>query len=108
MNPLGSSCRVLVLARLRFAAQTPCCVARQLAYTHGWVQPCQSLTTLYHSQPPGKGQKMMQFLNYRMKITMTDLRTIIGTFLAYDKHMNLVLVSNHWSLVSQRPQHRAP
>jgi hypothetical protein len=45
------------------------------------------------AQPPGKGQKMMQFLNYRMKITLTDLRTIIGTFLAYDKHMNLVLVS---------------
>ena len=38
---------------------------------------------------------MMQFLNYRMKITLTDLRTIIGTFLAYDKHMNLVLVRAH-------------
>jgi len=41
--------------------------------------------------PAGKSQKIVQFLNYRMRITSSDLRTIVGTFLAYDKHMNLVL-----------------
>jgi len=41
--------------------------------------------------PADKSQKIVQFLNYRMRITLSDLRTIVGTFLAYDKHMNLVL-----------------
>lgn len=40
---------------------------------------------------PGRTQRMATFLNHRMKITLADTRTIIGTFMAYDKHMNLVL-----------------
>jgi small nuclear ribonucleoprotein B and B' len=42
-------------------------------------------------QPAGKGAKMAQFINYRMKVLTTDSKTIIGTFMAYDKHMNIVL-----------------
>jgi small nuclear ribonucleoprotein B and B' len=33
----------------------------------------------------------MNFVNYRMKVTVTDNRTLIGTFMAFDKHMNIVL-----------------
>lgn len=34
---------------------------------------------------------MQQFINYRMRVTVTDNRVLVGTFMAYDKHMNLVL-----------------
>lgn len=34
---------------------------------------------------------MLQYVNWRMKVQISETRTLVGTFMAYDKHMNLVL-----------------
>lgn len=38
-----------------------------------------------------KSSKMLQFLNWRVRITIQENRFLEGTFLAFDKHMNIVL-----------------
>lgn len=38
-----------------------------------------------------KGSKMLQFINYRMRVTIQDGRQLVGKFMDYDRHMNIVL-----------------
>ncbi|GBF88504.1 hypothetical protein Rsub_01217 [Raphidocelis subcapitata] len=35
--------------------------------------------------------KLLSYVNYRMRVTVVDGRQIVGRFMAYDRHMNLVL-----------------
>jgi len=35
--------------------------------------------------------KMMSYVNWRMRVTISDTRSLLGTFRAYDKHMNIIL-----------------
>mmetsp|Transcript_16326 Transcript_16326/g.23932 ORF Transcript_16326/g.23932 Transcript_16326/m.23932 type:complete len:169 (-) Transcript_16326:98-604(-) len=39
----------------------------------------------------GKGSKLLRYVEHRIRVTLQDSRIVVGTFLAFDKHLNLVL-----------------
>lgn len=43
------------------------------------------------SKMPSKNARLQQWLNYRVRVVLQDSRMLVGTFLAFDRHMNVVL-----------------
>ena len=41
--------------------------------------------------PVNRTSKMLAYVNYGMRVTILDGRQIVGRFMAFDRHMNLVL-----------------
>lgn len=54
------------------------------------LYPSSLSVPLIHTSQSSRS-KLMQFIHYRMRVTISDTRSLVGTFLAFDRHMNLVL-----------------
>jgi small nuclear ribonucleoprotein B and B' len=55
------------------------------------ISPQSSLFFPSPQMSGGRSGKMLNYINYRMRVTINDSRMLVGKFLAFDKHMNLVL-----------------
>eukprot|EP00916_Digyalum_oweni_P001860 GHVL01003556.1.p1 GENE.GHVL01003556.1~~GHVL01003556.1.p1 ORF type:complete len:189 (-),score=41.52 GHVL01003556.1:61-627(-) len=41
--------------------------------------------------PSGKNTRLQQWLHWRIRVTIQDARMLVGNFMAFDRHMNLVI-----------------
>jgi small nuclear ribonucleoprotein B and B' len=49
------------------------------------------LFTSHSDQAISKNAKLLKLIHHRLRITVSDGRTLIGQLLAFDHHMNMVL-----------------
>lgn len=64
----------------------------QFLWNHGEsVHVCLLSSTALAHASQGRNTRMQQWINYRVRITLNDGRMLVGTFMAFDRHMNVVL-----------------
>lgn len=52
---------------------------------------------------------MQQWLNYRVRVIIKDNRRFIGVFIAFDRHMNLVLADcEEYRMIKKQPSDKEP
>ncbi len=74
--------------RVPHAMLCRCVRAYMMCSRLGHITPPSSTSSTMTVQ---KGGKITQYMNYRMRVATAEGRVLIGNFLAFDKHMNLVL-----------------
>lgn len=70
--------------RVEWQARTAGCVVV-------WCHSSCMRPASHFMQSLNKRSKLLNFINARMRVTIQDSRVLVGTFMAFDKHMNLVL-----------------
>lgn len=63
----------------------------RLAHLLGEVHSLDAVSHKVVTMSMSKSSKMLNYINCRMKVTIQDSRQLVGTFMAFDRHMNLVL-----------------
>eukprot|EP00438_Fugacium_kawagutii_P021603 Skav212187 [mRNA] locus=scaffold754:521709:536586:- [translate_table: standard] len=58
-----------------------------------WLKQCTAGACRAHRvrAMSGRNTRMAQWLDYRVRVTISDARMLVGTFMAFDKYMNVVL-----------------
>jgi small nuclear ribonucleoprotein B and B' len=54
-----------------------------------------------------RGSKMLRYINWRLRVRLSDHRSLVGTFLAFDRHMNIVLADTDEFVIIKEKKKKA-
>jgi small nuclear ribonucleoprotein B and B' len=53
-----------------------------------------------------RASKLMQYVNWRVRVTLSDTRYLVGTLMAFDRHLNLVLAdTEEFRIIINKKEH---